>query len=55
MDSLYPLTPPILYCIIPLKAFKVPLDPPQDFRGDELDVDRPLLISGVSAQVAYMC
>lgn len=48
-------TPPILYGIIPLKAYKMSLDPPQDLRGDELDVDQPFLIGDVNAQVADMC
>lgn len=48
-------TPPILYGIIPLKAFKMSLDPPKDLSGDELDVAWPFLIGDVNAQFAYMC
>lgn len=46
-------TPPILYGIMALKAYKTSLDLPQDLRGNELNVDLPFLISCQCS--GYMC
>ncbi len=46
MDSLYPLTHlPFCMALRLLKAYKTSLDPPQDLRGNEQNVDLPFLIS----------